>query len=94
MLFGPWTEWYVLRGTTSSSANTALATLPTNPAGRTDVYAWPISGAGVYIEDNGNNSTFVSGIAAATIDVRSTLTSEPFKVIVAVFGGETPKLAT
>ena len=94
MLFGPFTEWYVLRGTTSSSADTALGTLPTNPAGRADVYAWPISGAGVYIEDSGADNTWVSGILAASIDVRSTNTSEPFKVIVAVVGGETPKLAT
>lgn len=83
--FAPFQDGIILSGSTSSSADTALATLPVNPHKRADVYCIPISGAGVYIEDDGLSATNVSGITATTIDVRSTNASaEPFKVAVIV----------
>ena len=73
----------VLTGSTSASADTALGTLPVNPFNRVDVWAIPISGAGVYIEDDGTHAYRASGILAATIDIRSTVAAaEPFKVLV------------
>ena len=72
----------VVSGTTHGSADTVLATLTVNPYNRADVWALPLSGAGVYIEDDGSSTHAPSGILAATIDVRSTNTSEPFKILV------------
>lgn len=72
----------VVTGTTSASADTALTTLTVNPFSRSDVWALVLSGAGVYIEDANVSGIYQDGVLAATIDVRSTLTSEPFKILV------------
>ena len=72
----------VIKGTTHGTADTVLATLTVNPYNRLDVWVIPLSGAGVYIEDDGVHAFRPSGILAATIDVRSTNTSEPFKMLV------------
>ena len=72
----------VITGTTNSTADTTMATKPTNPYSRADCYAVVLSGAGVYIEDSGASTTNVSGITATSIDIRSTNVDEPFKVMV------------
>jgi len=71
----------MVHGVTDDSADTALATLPPNPWGHTQIYAMT-EGEGVYVEDTNSDEPRQSGVVAATIDIRSSVTSAPFKCLV------------
>ena len=71
----------LVHGVTDGSADTALATLPPNPFNNAKVFAM-VFGEGCYVEDSNSDKPEQSGVIAATIDVRSTLTSKSFKCLV------------
>lgn len=71
----------VLMGVTDPSVDTALATLCPNPFGHSRVLPLLLSGEGVYIEDDGTVRPGLSGIVDATVDVRSSVASAAFVVI-------------
>jgi len=77
----------VVVGVTDDSADTALATLAANPFGHDRVIPICVQGEGVYIEDAGSSRPLLSGIAATTIDVRSSVTSAAFFVVLADVSG-------
>lgn len=73
----------IITGSTNAANDTAMTTKPLNPLHRKDVWCLMLSGAGVYIEDDGSDTVDISGITATDIDVRSTVNaSEPFKIAV------------
>lgn len=71
----------VVHGVTDGSANTALATLPPNPWGNTQVFVMAF-GEGVYVEDDGSLAPRQSGVLANTIDIRSSVVSAYFVAVV------------
>lgn len=71
----------VVHGVTDDSANEALATKPPNPWQDANCFALAV-GEGVYVEDDGSVAPKQSGVAAATIDVRSTVVSAYFVCLV------------
>ena len=75
----------IVHGVTDGSADTSLSTPPANPFGHTEVMCIPI-GEGVYIEDDGSKAPLISGVTASTIDIKSTLTSKYYVIIVINLG--------
>ena len=71
----------MVHGVTDGSADTALATLPPNPWNDSRVFAM-VFGEGVYVEDTQSGQPEQSGVLAASIDIRSSATSAPFKCLV------------
>ena len=71
----------LVHGVTDGSTDTALATLPPNPFGHTKVFAM-VFGEGCYVEDTNSDKPEQSGVAASTIDIRSTVASKSFKCLV------------
>lgn len=71
----------LVHGVTDGSTNTALGTLPPNPFNNAQVFAMAF-GEGVYVEDTQSDKPEQSGVVAATIDVRSSVASAPFKCLV------------
>jgi len=67
----------IVHGVTDGSTDTALATLPPNPFGHTEVLAVAL-GEGVYVEDTDADDPHQTGVVAATIDIRSTVASANF----------------
>lgn len=79
-----------ISGTTNSSANTAMSTKVTLPYLKSkDIVVFFTSGKGMYIEDDGTDQPFKSGvdIANRTLDVRSTTTSQSFTGYIMRFAG-------
>jgi len=69
-----------ISGVTDASANTAKATVPSNPIGHEKVAVVAMNGEGVYVEDAGTSRPYLTGITATGIDVRSTVVSAAYTI--------------
>ena len=67
--------------TDGTPGNTLADGKPPNPFNNAQVFAMAF-GEGVYVEDTQSNKPEQSGVTAATIDVRSSAVSAPFKCLV------------